>query len=470
MDDRWLVHNLHWDGGAVELRARDPQFRRLQRQPLVHRPALLDRLPRGAPGIYTLGGGRQVGKTTLLKQLIESLLIDDGVAPERVAYVTGELFRDADDLRRTIGDLVEQAERAGRDGSPGLAYILVDEVTWVEGWDRAVKFLADSGALDQVFLLLTGSDLVLIQDAMRRLPGRRGRADEVDFHLRPLSFLEHCELRGAVPRDDLAQLAAGAPGDDLPDVDTASLGLLEQEAALYHQTGGYLTAINDVAGGGEVAPATLRTYSDWVRGDVLKLRRQESFLREVLEAITRRYGSQISWNALARELPIDHPQTVAEYCLLLERMDAAIIVSAVREDRLGPAPKKAKKLYFADPFIHRSIRRYLGLEDLHADPHGALALELEASVLGHLRRAFPTYYVKARGEIDAAYVAGGRLWPIEVKWTRSLRPADLDTIARYPGGLVAGRVRNRRLVAGVPVLPAPVVLLRIARMVGAGGR
>lgn len=466
MDDRWLVHNLHWESTA-ELRARDPQLRRLQRQPLVHRPALLERLPRGEPGIYTLGGGRQVGKTTLLKQLVESLLVDDGVAPGRVAYVTGELFRDAEDLRRTLGDLVEQGERTGRDGPPGLTYILVDEVTWIEGWDRAVKFLADAGALEEVFLLLTGSDLVLIQDAMRRLPGRRGRAEEVDFHLRPLSLLEFCELRGALPGEELAALATGAPGDELPAVGDGTLALLEQETALYHQTGGYLTAINDVAGSGDVALATLRTYSDWVRGDVLKLRRQEDFLREILLAITRRYGSQVSWNALARDLPIDHPKTVAEYCLLLERMDAAIIVPAVREDRLTAAPKKARKLYFADPFIHRAIRRYLGLEDVHADPERALALELEASVLGHLRRAFPTYYVKGRGdEIDAAYVAGDRLWPIEVKWTRNLRPADLDTIARYPRGLIAGRVRSHRLVAGVPVLPAPVVLLRIARMAG----
>lgn len=461
MNDRWIIHNLHWENIA-EFRTRDPQLRRLARQPMVHRPTLIDRLPRDKPGIYTLGGGRQVGKTTLLKQFMESLLVDDEVAPEQVAYITGELIRDADELRRTLASLVERSDQRGING---LVYLLVDEVTWVEGWDRAVKFLADAGVFDQVFLLLTGSDLTLIQDAMRRLPGRRGRAGTVDFHLRPLSFLEFCELRGEMPQDALAQLADGAPGDALPAVDTRMVAALEREAGLYHQTGGYLTAINDVAADGEVATATLRTYSDWVRGDMLKFHRQEAFLHEVLQAITRRYGSQVSWNALARELPIDHPKTVAEYCLLLERMDAAMIISAVAEDRLEAAPKKAKKLYFADPFIHRAVRRYLGLEDLHADPDRAMTMEFEASLLGHLRRVFPTYYIKHRsGEVDAAYVADGRLWPIEVKWTRQLRPADLKLIARYSAGLIAGRVRDCRVVAGVSTVPAPVVLLRIARM------
>ena len=51
---------------------------------------------------------------------------------------------------------------------------------------------------------------------------------------------------------------------------------------------------------------------------------------------------------------------------------------------------------------------------------------------------------------------------IEVKWTRSLRPRDVSQLSGYPGALVAGRVANRQEVEGIPVLPAPVVLLRLA--------
>lgn len=93
-----------------------------------------------------------------------------------------------------------------------------------------------------------------------------------------------------------------------------------------------------------------------------------------------------------------------------------------------------------------------------------MGLELEATVLGHLRRAFPPFYIKhPRGEIGAAYVDGERCRAIEVKWTRQLRPADLCLASRRPGTIVAGRVRHKGQVSGVPVLPAPVVLLRLAR-------
>jgi hypothetical protein len=36
---------------------------------------------------------------------------------------------------------------------------------------------------------------------------------------------------------------------------------------------------------------------------------------------------------------------------LLESMDAVFVQSAIREDKLAAAPKKARKVLFADPFI-----------------------------------------------------------------------------------------------------------------------
>jgi predicted AAA+ superfamily ATPase len=190
VDPRLLPHNLQWQGEKQFLQ-QDPALRRLQQNRFVHVPALLEELPLRTPGIYTLVGGRQVGKSTLLKQVIQRLLAEK-VDPQRMAYVTCEPFVDAEELRRVLTDVLA-AMPAGK-----LVWLLVDEVTYVDGWDRAVKFLADAGNLESCFLILTGSDHVLIQDSLKRLPGRRGRADIVDFHLRPLSFLEFCRLRGVV--------------------------------------------------------------------------------------------------------------------------------------------------------------------------------------------------------------------------------------------------------------------------------
>ena len=58
--------------------------------------------------------------------------------------------------------------------------------------------------------------------------------------------------------------------------------------------GGYLTAINDLAQYGGILPSTFATYSDWIRGDVQKRGKQETYLREVLSGIVKRYASRSS--------------------------------------------------------------------------------------------------------------------------------------------------------------------------------
>ena len=67
MDPRFLPHNSHLND-VRRFAETDPQLRHLAGCPHQHRSSLLDRLPTSAPGIYSLGGGRQTGKSTLLKQ------------------------------------------------------------------------------------------------------------------------------------------------------------------------------------------------------------------------------------------------------------------------------------------------------------------------------------------------------------------------------------------------------------------
>lgn len=454
MDPRFLPHNSHLDGLAA-FEERDPQLRILSGLPLVHRPALLSQLPRSVPGIYTVGGGRQIGKSTLLKLWVRELL-REGVAPPRIAFFTGELIDDHHALVRLVSEHL--ADQPG----PEPTFLAVDEVTYIREWDRGVKYLADAGLLEDTVLVITGSDLTFLQEARMRLPGRRGPAHVADFHLFPLSFREMLELKGSLddPGEVLDPKRAPRP---------ETLRILFEELERYLMHGGYLTAANDLAREGTIRPSTFATYQEWIRGDVLKRGKHESYLREVLGAIVSRYGSQVSWNALARELSIDHPQTVADYVALLASMDAVFVQPALREEALAPAPKKPKKVLFADPFIFHAVRSWLKpvanpfAEQVRAavgDPEWAGRLA-EACVTAHFRRYFPTYYLKAEGEVDVAVVHGGRFWPIEVKWTGQVRPKDLKQIRKYRNGVVWGRVRTRGSLEGVPVEPLPLALARI---------
>lgn len=454
MDPRFSPHNAHLESTEA-FGTRDPHLSSLAREPLRWESPLLDHLPR-EPGIYTLGGGRQVGKTTLAKQWMQRLL-RDGVEPSALRFLTGELIDDHHALVAMVQDLLPEAGQ-------GRRFLILDEVTYVRDWDQGIKFLADAGLLEDLILLLTGSDLALIREARARLPGRRGGADVADFHLHPLSFGAAVRLRRA---DEVeAWLADDAP---LP---PATLHELEAELESYLHHGGYLTAINDVAREGRVLPATLRIYSDWLRGDVTKRGRSESSLREVASTIVRRLGSQVTWNSLARELSIDHPKTVQDYVGLLVSMDAVFVQPALLEQRLSAAPKKARKVMFTDPFIHHALCQWLEprkepwtewIRPAVADPDTASKL-VESVVATHYRRFLPTYYIKGRrGEVDVAVVRSGGFEPIEVKWRSRFRAGENRQLSAYPNARILARVRREARSEGIPVKPLVEELLRLDR-------
>ena len=454
MDIRFLPHNIHLEDPGL-FSSRDPHLQHLQKQSLIHRSELLDLLPRHNPGIYTISGGRQIGKTTLLKQWMNELL-ESGVAPECIVYFTGELIDDHHSLVRLLTDILNERRTAD------LSYILLDEVTYIKDWDKGIKYLADAGMLENVALLITGSDLVIIKEARMRFPGRRGTADTVDFHLYPLSFLEAVRLNGQISADEIERLISSEPDDLL-------INNLYDEFDSYLVHGGFLTAMNDMAMRQSILPATFSTYSDWIRGDMLKRHKQEHYLREILGAIVKRYGSQVTWNALTKDLSIDHPQTVSNYVALLESMDAVSIQPALLEDKLTAAPKKARKLIFSDPFIFHAVRAWLNPCQDPFDQQVVPALNnsdwaarlTEACVVTHYRRKFPTYYIKAEGEIDIAYIDKNRFWPVEIKWTKQLRPKELKQISKYPNGLILTRSKQFGKIRDIPTMPLPLALLRL---------
>ena len=456
-DPRFAPHNVHREDPDL-FRTLDPQLRELRRLPIAYRYPLLAHLPVDQPGIYSITGGRRVGKSTVLKQWMADLL-DRGVSPERIFYLTGELI---DDHHALVALLTRIAP--SRSHTQAAAYLLVDEVTYIRNWDRGIKFLADAGVLENVVLVLTGSDSVIIREARTFLPGRRGRAARVDFHLYPLSFAEYLEVAGAVD-PATSQLVAG---EDEPGPDTATALTRAFEDYLLH--GGYLTAINDLAADGCIQPATFAVYCDWIRGDMLRRGKQERYLEEILGGVIRRYGSQVTWNALARDLSIDHPATVADYLELLSRMDVLVVQHALREDRLAAAPKKARKLAFSDPFIFHAVRSWL---DPVADPFtsqvrpiladsewaGRLA---EACVVAHHHRLHPTFYIKGDGEVDVAFVTGEGFQPVEVKWTTQIRAADLKQARKYPNSIICSKMTADR-IHRLPNELLPLHLRRLGR-------
>ena len=456
MEVQFQANNTHLVDVAA-FNQTDPNLRRLYQQKYIYRSSLIDQFPRDEACILTLGGGRQVGKSTLLKQWMEDLLLH-GVPPQAVCFFSGELINDHHNLYRIM------LEQISNMPAQGMKYFILDEVTDIKQWDHAIKYAADTGLLEQVVLVLSGSDLVLMQEARKRFPGRRGRADKVDFHYYPLSFREFVQLTDRLPQN-------------LAVVTEQELKQLYQAFDEYLIHGGFLKAINDVAFSGRISKSTLATYSDWIRGDMLRHNKNEVFLREIIAAILKHYTKLVSWDNLVKELSIDHTKTVADYIVLLSSMDAVFVQPAIIENKLQAAPKKRKKLMFCDPFIYHAMSDWLNptedpyeqqIKPIFSQPEQYANL-VEACVSTHFRRFFPTYYIKSEGEVDVAYVRQGRFWPIEVKWTNQLRPKDLKQVAKYNNAEIYAKTMRDTVINGVPTRPLPLALLHIDAMPGAVG-
>jgi predicted AAA+ superfamily ATPase len=431
------LHNVHWDN-PKKFAELDPHLRKLNTLKYVFESPLLKSFPDHTPGVYILGGGRQIGKTTFLKQWINHLL-KSGVTPKSIAFLTGELIDDHHRLMSLIMEVLGDMPKSG-----SLNYLIIDEVTYIKDWDKAIKFLADSGFFENCEVVLTGSDLVLMNEAAMRFPGRRGTHKQVDFHYSPLSFREYVDL-----------IHPASP----------TLAFLYEAFQHYLIHGGFLTAINDWAKHGEILESTAKTYSDWIRVDFLKRGKKEQNLRDFLQAVLKTYGTQITWHTLTHHTAIDHPKTIQDYAELMQSMDGLFIQEALIEHKLLPAPKKAKRLFFSDPFVYHALRlwlepQYNPLEALKDSQ--VLSSLVETAVINGVRRSYPTYYIKAEGEVDLAYVIQKKFYPIEIKWTGQIRPQDLKQIKKYENGKLWARVQEPHKIGTLSILPLPKALYEFA--------
>lgn len=178
--------NPHWAGlPGPEI----PRFRR-HLFPKIYRS-----LHGGLTPATVLRGTRRVGKTILVRQVIEKML-GEGIAARRILYVPfdeiGSLGRLRDPIL-TISRwyesrvLVRTLNEAAR--SEGPAFLLFDEVQNLDAWAPQIKHLVDNNT---VRVLLTGSSSLRIEAGRDSLAGRITTCD-----LGPLLLREIAELSGA---------------------------------------------------------------------------------------------------------------------------------------------------------------------------------------------------------------------------------------------------------------------------------
>jgi len=318
--------------------------------------------------VYTLRGPRQVGKTTLLKDIIRHL-IKSGIPPRNIFYYTCDLIDNPKALAETISSYLNSI----RPSTNERAYLLLDEVSSIKDWQKAIKHLSDTGKLTLTTLILTGSHTLDIKKASEKLPGRRGLVkDTPDKIMLPMKFAEYAETLNKDVKDSILEqkilswnkreqlffsLLKGVVPEEIKE-----LSFLSKELELLFQnyllTGGTPKVAHEYLKHNEIPESIYKTYIDVVLGDLAKWGKRETYLRQVMNRVFDTLGNPVGWNTLRQETDIASHNTVAEYVDTLA--DSFILLYLHRYDasHQRPAYQKEKKIHFHDPFFLHAMRAW----------------------------------------------------------------------------------------------------------------
>jgi len=470
-DAQIAEQNPWWTGGEWE--KRDPHLRRLEHQPRRLPAQLVSEIDLGKPGLHTLRGPRQVGKSTDLKLLAQRAL-GEGLESRQVLYLTLELLEG--ESLAGVAETIKRARAMTRGGERRL--VLLDEVTFIERWQTAIKSLWDDGTLERDVVVCTGSSAVdLREGTAERLPGRRGAG--LDHSVFPQSFAAFA--RALHP--DLPQSPRFTVGGALSDSGWAALddmrvhrSDLSDALGLYMRFGGLPAAVAEaIAGADEPSEETRKIAYDSLLREIQRGRASRPAAHALLERALRSLGSKTSWARMSKEMGVDlRPapgrNAVRDYVELLAAAYFLLVVYFWRSDSDSEELSKDKKLYFGDPLL-RTVAGDLapGLAaDTPALVENAVGLalfhryEAPASRLEGFDSPSRLHVWQTRrsGEID--FVCGPRSEPelVEVKYQASPDLRRAAAIPRaFPGRPVVVATKDafeRR--RGYALVPASMLL------------
>ncbi|MGX9366953.1 ATP-binding protein [Desulfoplanes sp. PS50] len=175
MDDLLYQYNPWWDGDFPQdvLKKRPGYLKRLE--------ACLERQQ-----IVFLAGLRRVGKTSLMKLIVREL-VDRGVDPSRILYVSLDdyLLKDT-----TIADILDAYRKIHKIPRDEKIHVFFDEVTHLPDYHLQLKNVYDA---QNVKIFAASSSSSLLRDDKAALTGR-----SVMVEIRPLDLEEFLDFKGVV--------------------------------------------------------------------------------------------------------------------------------------------------------------------------------------------------------------------------------------------------------------------------------
>ena len=316
-------------------------------------------------------GPRQVGKTTLLKNL--------AFDPDEILWMNADEI----DVQQTLSEVSSGSFKAllGK-----KKIFIIDEAQRIENIGLKLKLITDN--LPDIQVIATGSSSFDLANRVNEpLTGRKW-----EYNLYPLSYQELVEHHGML----------------------AENRLLEHRLVY-----GYYPEV--VSNPGEEEERLKLICHSYLYKDVLlweRLHKSDKLVR-LLQALAHQIGSQVSFNELAEICSMD-PKTIEKYVNLLEQAFVIFRLPSFSRN-LRNELKSSRKIYFYDNGIRNAIINNFNPIALRSDVGF-----LWENFLVSERLKFNSYHLLNKNsffwrtvnqqEIDLIEEYGGQLHAYEFKW------------------------------------------------------
>lgn len=326
--------------------------------------------------VIIIFGARQVGKTTLVKNILKEFQED------------GEYLNcDEPDIRRNLTDKTSTELKAFI-GNKKL--VVIDEAQRVKNIGLTLKLLHDN--FPEIQIIATGSSSFdLSNEIVEPLTGRK-----YEFHLYPFSMKELMTYYSN--KDAMRIIERRVIFGMYPDV-VLNEGSLAEEI------------IKNIA-------------NSYLYKDILAFQsvKNSEILDKLLQLLALQLGQEVSYTEISQSLGIDK-NTVANYVEILEK--AFIIFRLPPFSRnIRNELKKLRKIYFYDNGIRNALINNFNMPELRNDIGGLWEnFMINERMKWNQQRAlsYNSYFWRTHSqqEIDYLEESGGKIEAFEFKWKKN---------------------------------------------------
>lgn len=404
-------------------------------------------LKHGVTPVTVLRGPRQIGKTTLLNQVIDSLLTE-GVPPKRIFRVQFDelpalknLAEPILELSRWYADTIleKSFNKAAQEGEQ--AFLFFDEVQNLDNWAPQLKHLVD---MQPVRVVITGSSALRIEAGRDSLAGRITTLEMGPLLLREIATLRSFgNIPGMLRENGLGSLKNKNFWRELGKLGDKYSAVRNQAFVAFSERGAYPAAqartdrpweaIADALNETVIRRAIQHDLRMGPRGQ----KRDEHLLEEVFRLACKYIGQSPSQSLYLNELRRSMNANIGWQRMLtyLKFLDGTLLLRLIEPLELRLKRKRgAYKLCLCDHALRAAwLQKVVPLSPPELEKAGYLS-----DLAGHIAESAAGYFLRsilgldvahfpergAEPEVDFILTIGDQRIPLEVKYRRHIEHQD----------------------------------------------